>query len=40
MYSYEYIDNYLDILKNCEPDEYKLIKSKFILMSILITILY
>ena len=28
MYSYEYIDNYLDILKNCEPDEYKLIKSK------------
>ena len=28
MYSYEYIDNYLDILKNREPDEYKLIKSK------------
>ena len=28
MYSYEYIDNYIDILKNCEPDEYKLIKSK------------
>ena len=28
MYSYEYIDNYLDILKNCESDEYKLIKSK------------
>ena len=28
MYSYEYIDNYLDILKNCEHDEYKLIKSK------------
>ena len=28
MYSYEYIDNYLDMLKNCEPDEYKLIKSK------------
>ena len=28
MHSYEYIDNYLDILKNCEPDEYKLIKSK------------
>ena len=28
MYSYEYTDNYLDILKNCESDEYKLIKSK------------
>ena len=28
MYSYEYIDNYIEILKNCEPDEYKLIKSK------------
>ena len=28
MYSYEYIDNYKDMLKNCEPDEYKLIKSK------------
>ena len=28
MYSYEYIDNYLDSLKNCESDEYKLIKSK------------
>ena len=28
MYSYEYIDNYLDMLKNCEPDEYKLVKSK------------
>ena len=28
MYSYEYIDNYLDILKNCQSDEYKLIKSK------------
>ena len=28
MYSYEYIDNYLDILKNCESDKYKLIKSK------------
>ena len=28
IYSYEYIDNYLDILKNCEPDECKLIKSK------------
>ena len=28
MYSYEYIDNYLDILKNCEHDEYELIKSK------------
>ena len=28
MYSYEYIDNYLDMLKNCESDEYKLIKSK------------
>ena len=28
MYSYEYIDNYLDMLKNCEPDEYELIKSK------------
>ena len=28
MYSHEYIDNYLDMLKNCEPDEYELIKSK------------
>ena len=28
MYSYEYTDNYLDILNNCEPDEYELIKSK------------
>ena len=28
MYSYEYIDNYLDILKNCEHDEYELINSK------------
>ena len=28
MYSYEYIDNYIDMLKNCEPDEYELIKSK------------
>ena len=28
MYSYEYIDNYLDMLKNFEPDEYELIKSK------------
>ena len=28
MYSYEYIDNYLDMLKNCEPDKYKIIKSK------------
>ena len=28
MYSYEYIDNYLNMLKNCEPDEYELIKSK------------
>ena len=28
MYSYEYIDNYLDILKNFEHDEYELIKSK------------
>ena len=28
MYSYEYIDKYLDMLKNCESDEYKLIKSK------------
>ena len=28
MYSYEYIDNFLDMLKNCEPDEYELIKSK------------
>ena len=28
MYSYKYIDNYLDMLKNCESDEYKLIKSK------------
>ena len=27
MYSYEYIDNYLDMLKDCESDEYKLIKS-------------
>ena len=23
MYSYEYIDNYFDMLKNCEPHEYK-----------------
>ena len=28
MYSYEYIDNYLDMLNNCEQDEYELIKSK------------
>ena len=28
MYSCEYIDNYLDMLKNCEHDEYELIKSK------------
>ena len=28
MYSYEYIDNYLDMLKNCEHNEYKSIKSK------------
>ena len=28
MYSYEYIDNKLDMLKNCEPDEYELIKLK------------
>ena len=28
MYSYEYIDNYKDMLMNCEPDEYELIKSK------------
>ena len=28
MYSYEYIDNKQDMLKNCEPDEYELIKSK------------
>ena len=28
MCSYEYIDNYLDMLKNCEHDEYELIKSK------------
>ena len=28
MYSYEYIDNYKDMLENCEPDEYELIKSK------------
>ena len=28
MHSYEYIDNYLDMLMNCEPDEYELIKSK------------
>ena len=28
MYSYEHIDNYLEILNNCEQDEYKLIKSK------------
>ena len=28
MYSYEYIDNYLDMLKNCESDEYELMKSK------------
>ena len=25
MHSYEYIDNYLYMLKNCEPDEYELI---------------
>ena len=40
MYSYEYIDNYKDILKNCEPYEYELISLKCILMNILITILY
>ena len=28
MYSFEYIDNKLDMLNNCEPDEYELIKSK------------
>ena len=28
MYSYEYVDNYLDMLKNCESDENKSIKSK------------
>ena len=28
MYSYEYIDNYKDMLKNCESDEYELIKYK------------
>ena len=28
MYSYEYIDNDLDMFKNCKYDEYKLIKSK------------
>ena len=28
MYSYEYIDNYLNMLMNCEPDEYELIQSK------------
>ena len=28
MYSYEYIDNYLEMLKNCKSNEYKLIKSK------------
>ena len=28
MYSYEYIDNYLDMLKNFEHNEYKSIKSK------------
>ena len=28
MYSYEYIDNYQDMLKNCEHVEYELIKSK------------
>ena len=28
MYSYEYIDNKLDMLNNCESDEYELIKSK------------
>ena len=28
MYSYEYIDNCKDMLKNCEPDKYELIKSK------------
>ena len=40
IYSYEYIDNYLDMLKNCEHNEYESIKSKIILMNILITILY
>ena len=28
MYSYKYIDNYKDMLKNCKSDEGKLIKSK------------
>ena len=28
MYSYEYIDNYVDMFKNCKSDKYKLIKSK------------
>ena len=28
MYSYEYIDNHLDMLKNCKSDEYKSVKSK------------
>ena len=28
MYTYEYINNYLDMLKKSESDQYKLIKSK------------
>ena len=28
IYSHEYIDNYIDMLNHCEPDEYELIKSK------------
>ena len=28
MYNYEYVDNKLDMLNNCEPEEYELIKSK------------
>ena len=28
MYSYTYIDNYKDMLMNCEPDEYELIQYK------------
>ena len=28
MYNYEYIDDYKDMLENCEPYEYALIKSK------------
>ena len=28
MYSYEYIDNYIDMLENCDLYEYELIKSK------------